>query len=145
MARVPDVIEDMENEFNIHAGSRDVRHVARHCPGAAAGGREPIFPMTVGEMEDFADRGVELEQELEALVAKLQRTNRRCPEQQNFCNRSEVRKEVLKEFRTRLTAHMNLSHEMSARTDGWPGKGVDYDSLAGWCDYVNEHFPGRFS
>lgn len=126
-----------ELQENIWAGTRDLLFVANRCQWALKPDPEPVIPMTPGELLDLAELGVALDREGMGFLHRLGEVNRRCPEQERFCGRTNVRRDRISAFRSAVRDHLSDAHVVRSYVRGQPGEGVHWNSLRGWCDFVS--------
>ncbi len=114
---------------------RDPEHVSIYCPWACADGPEPIFPLTVYEMYEFAMDGKELERQRKNLIHDLPIVNRRCSAIPAFCGRSNVRKTRVESLRAEIEVQIALAEELREIAQKDPIREVcPYDSIKGLCE-----------
>lgn len=129
----------------VWGGWRDPLYVAVHC----AIDVDYIGFTSVQELADFGETGRALSEEGTVLIEKLWTKNRRCNpahplhdprflKSDGSCERSEVRKEVLTEYRSRHDPHLERAADTQRRAQVCrpfleANGGVPYDSIAGWC------------
>ena len=129
MPRAEKEIIWINNHLNIWSGVYDVNYVVGHCKWALEGNP---FEMTEGEMRTLAANYHELIDEGADLTRRLRE------EHPQFPGRSTCKKDKFSEFKAKLVRMNEIVEELRKATDGWPGKGVDYDSIKGFCQYCNE-------
>lgn len=134
-------VEDMRTELttllqeNAWAGARDPEYVYTNCPDVA----DKFFGMSNDDLLAFANEGVELDKEGTGYHMRLPVVNSRCATDSRFCGRSQVRKDRYQEFKARLLAHLTKARELRDNLAGQPGFGEHYNSIKGYCEYVNKN------
>lgn len=125
--RVENLIEMLEDGIHIWAGVRDPRYVLAHCRGRIY----RMFGLYPDQMKDIADA-----YERMMYAGEILKRDLRMPHKE-FSSRSSVDKTRLKKFREWMDA-------LNKTVEGWreaikdePGAGVQYDSISGWCRYMN--------
>ena len=138
-------------------GWRDPMLVANVCPWAAS-----YLGFTVEGLMFFGETGMRLTREGEAvIIPQLMKENRRCDlDNRNYsevflkadgsCARSEMRKSKLKEYRSKLTPHLEKANKMRDKGRSCMNKLVEeglarspvieigYDSIAGFCQQMQK-------
>ncbi len=137
---------EFELQANIWQGARDPAVVANHC----AWSTQPFFGKSTKQMRDFSDVGHALNEEGERLLGRLPLINWRCegkpakniPPDERFCGRSEVRRAVWGDFKSAYLAHRDESSGMrdAVQMSLCPALAeyASWDSIAGWCRFMNE-------
>jgi hypothetical protein len=140
LKRAVSVAAELESELqeSAWAGWRDIVTVYTVCPWACAPYPDARFPFTVDEMMDLAIEGATLDEAGTQFLGRLAEVNRRCRQEHpehdlRFCGRSEVRRDRLAAFRSRLSSHLAVARGLRDALAEEPGRGVAWDSIAGWC------------
>lgn len=120
---------------NVWAGTRDPEYVHVHCPDTAS----KFFGMTNEELLEFANEGLALDKEGVGFLNRLPQINKRCIEDSRFCGRSQVRKDRYQDYKAKLLAHLTKARELRDTLAGQPGYGEAYNSIKGYCEYVNKN------
>jgi hypothetical protein len=117
----------IKENSHIWAGVYDINFVLGNCKWA--------FPKYFNESElrTTAQEYANTIREGEALTKRLPKRH------QDFPKRSRVRKSVWRDFESRLNALNGRVEGYRQSVSSWPGAGVYYDSIQGWCQYCNEH------
>jgi len=134
----------------IWQGSRDIFKVLDRCEWSFP----VVFKVSKDWVKRFAERGADLNSETRRFIRNMWKrnfpdkprdksgipiVNQRCSKQPKFCEVTNIRKLVWKDFRSRLLAHMDRSSGFRrlARECIWPGMNA-YDSITGWCTEINK-------
>lgn len=130
MVRAEAEIQWIQDNTNLWAGVYDVNYVLGNCQWSLNGNP---FAMSDSQMRQFAADYLAHAHRGDNLVIDLRTEN------PNFPGRSQVKKIDLEKYKTELNRLNAIAEGLRNATDGWPGKGVEYDSIKGFCEYCNEH------
>jgi PAS domain-containing protein len=114
MQRVPYLIRTLHTDMQIWAGVRDPQYTAVHCKDRI----EEVFGISPDEMLQLASAYEDLITEGQHLIADLPK------EHPHYPGRSRVRKDRLKDFRTRLDAANATAESWRVRVESEPGAGI---------------------
>jgi len=126
--RVDYNVDWIEENTHIWAGVRDPQYVIVHCTWAC----QDVFGISCADMRDFTYEYDALIDEGKVLIRKLNTPH------PTYDERCRVRKTVLKDYKERVRAANATLDVWSEKISHYPNAGA-YDSLRGWCKYVNEN------
>ncbi len=135
------------------AGNRDILSVLRNCPWAFGDEDRDVFGLTQDEARWMADTGEALGRENDGFLRRLWEEtepdndrsqdgvpilNRRCAEQPEFCDRTNIRKDVWNEFKDRMLEFNQRANGLRGTAGQCRHDDMDaYDSISGWCQMMN--------
>ncbi len=137
LSRGQRIIHDVDVEsrsdiyLSIHSGVRDEEYAATYCTSIVEG----VLGLSAEELFAMAEEGLDLINQWERKWRRnLSTVNKRCEEDERFCQRSDVLKKnwapyVEQRLRTHRAA-ANRNRELAKRD---PLAECDFDSVAGWC------------
>jgi len=113
--------------------------VARHCASLTDG---VVFDVSADGLRSFGEESARLVKDGEEnILPKLMTVNRRCEPTHDqhdpaYCGRSEVARDRLSLYRERIDANLVEKRRLEAQTDACEGRGVEWDSIKGFCEYM---------
>lgn len=119
---VLDLCEQRQNLW--HQGFKGPDFALLHCRNYL-----PVIGLDPAEIDHFASVGWDLIRETDRFITRLPMEN------ENYPDRSVVRKDFYKPFQANLVAHLKRSEEHNAATQTDPCRKYHaYDGLQGWCE-----------
>jgi hypothetical protein len=127
--RAPELQRWIDDNLNIWAGVRDPQYVLSHCSWSCT----TVFGITCEEMRDFTykyDSLINLGAGMRKALAEPHAT---------YPNRSRVKKATWEEYKTEVEVHNEVAEAWRQAVTVYPGAGTHYDSIKGWCEYMNKY------
>jgi hypothetical protein len=137
--RAEDILAKMEDSrsdiyVGTYSGWRDEEHVAVHCAWAC----EEYFDKTPAEMAAFAETGRALGVRQGHFKDNLVKINKRCDQDERFCDATEVAKVNWDPYAEKCRAHRTVANWHREVVRGDPLCTDPYDSIKGWCECRNK-------
>jgi hypothetical protein len=125
--RATELQSRIDKEMNIWQGVYDIQHVLANCQWA--------FPKYFDESElrSIRQQYYDIIEEGKRLIRNLDELHHEAE------GRTIVEKVTVSDFLKRLEVLNDITDEYRERVENWPGAGVEYNSIKGWCEYCNDN------